>query len=127
MNEKETIKGMAKLCCWFQNGKCIANPGIDDVCDMSCEYGQACEKLASEGYRKFPDGSVVLSKEEYEKYKKQDLFMKDYTIVEVLENECAKARKETAEKIYKEYLCNILSLEAKEEFAKKFGVEVKNK
>lgn len=33
--------------------------------------------------------------------------------------------KETAKKIYKEYLCNILSLEAKEEFAKQFGVEIK--
>ena len=34
-------------------------------------------------------------------------------------------RKETAEKIYKEYLCGILSLEAKEEFAKQFDVEIK--
>lgn len=142
MNEKETIKGMAKLCCWFQNGKCIANPGIDDVCDMSCEYGQACEKLTSEGYRKIPEGSVVLSKEEkqkllkemyeqgkfdaladlekdgkvvlskekYEKYKKQDLFMKDYTIVEVLENECSKARKETAEKWHYHITTTLLAL-----------------
>lgn len=136
MNEKETIKGMAKLCCWFQNGKCIANPGIDDVCDMSCEYGQACEKLTSEGYRKILKGSVVLSKEEYEKYKKQDLFMKDYTIVEVLENECAKARKETAEKYHKamrkviherdyiEGYAEIGLQEENDELAKQFGVEV---
>lgn len=48
------------------------------------------------GYCKIPEGSVVLSKEEYEKYKKQDLFMKDYTIVEVLEKECDKTRKDTA-------------------------------
>ena len=65
MNKKEMIEEMAKLCCWFQNRKCIANPGIDDLCDMSCEYGQACEKLMSEGYRKLPKGSVVLSKKEY--------------------------------------------------------------
>ena len=70
MNEtKKQIEEMAKLCCWFENRKCTANPGIDDVCDMSCEYGQACEKLMSEGYRKIPEGSVVLTKEEYEKIK----------------------------------------------------------
>ena len=37
-----------------------------------------------------------------------------------------KERKKTAEKIYKEYLCGILSLEAEEEFAKQFGVEINN-
>ena len=73
MNEKakcknctdKMIEEMAKLCCWFENRKCTANPGIDDVCDMSCAYGQAFEKLISEGYRKIPKGSVVLTEKEY--------------------------------------------------------------
>jgi hypothetical protein len=56
------------------------------------------EFLLTAGYRKIPENSVVLTREEYVKFKKQDLFMKDYTIVEVLENETKKARKETAEK-----------------------------
>lgn len=49
-----------------------------------------------------------------------------YTATEqAYKNGYKKGSKETAEKIYKEYLCNILSLEAKEEFAKQFGVEIK--
>lgn len=36
-----------------------------------------------------------------------------------------KERKEMAEKIYKEYICDVFPLEAKEEFAKQFGVEIK--
>ena len=49
---------------------------------------------------KITENEVVISKEEYERLKKQDLFMKDYTIVEVLDHEKVKARKETARAIY---------------------------
>lgn len=54
--------------------------------------------LSKAGYHRIPENAVVLTREEFEKFKKQDLFMKDYTIVEVLENETKNARKETAEK-----------------------------
>lgn len=92
MDEKEMIEEMAKLCCWFENRKCTANPGIDDVCDMFCQFGQACKKLMSEGYRKIPEGSVVLSNEEYnemvEDFKQMEKDLKDIrdkTIKEVLD------------------------------------------
>ena len=127
MEKDKMIKEMAKLCCWFENGKCTANPGIDDVCDMSCEYGQACEKLASEGYRKIPEGSVVLSKEEFDEdyVTKQD---RDYwkNKTEILGNKLKQVRKETAKEILqiiKEEYDYIGDLERI--IAKQYGVEVK--
>lgn len=52
--------------------------------------------------------------------------MKEFEATEIAyKNGYEKGSKETAEKIYKEYLCNILSLEAEEEFATLFGVEIK--
>ena len=44
----------------------------------------------------------------------------------LLQEELKQERKEIAEKFYKKYLCNILSLEAKEEFTKQFGVKINN-
>ena len=113
---------MAKLCCWFENRKCTANPGIDDVCDMSCEYGQACEALMSEGYRNCKD-KVVLSKEEYEKLCHLAYFGYD----DVKEQ----ARNETAKEILKELYGQIdektpkwVETQVKMK-AKQFGVEIK--
>lgn len=106
-SEKETVKKMAKLCCWYDNGKCTANPGIDDVCDMSCEYGQACEKLASEGYRKIPEGSVVFEQKDLTKLQrvitqsynsKFDVDLVNYltNTIQEQEQKLKQARKETA-------------------------------
>lgn len=63
---------------------------------------------------KVSKNAVVLTREEFEKFKKQDLFMKDYTIVEVLENETKKARKETAEKIMNDISSDIIVINTKE-------------
>jgi phage pi2 protein 07 len=64
---------------------------LDTIFDMA-------KYLVNKYQPKIPENAVVLTREEYERLKKQDLFMKDYTVVEVLENETKKARKETAEK-----------------------------
>jgi hypothetical protein len=124
MNKKEMIEEMKKLCCWFENRKCTANPGIDDICDMSCEYGQACEKLMSEGYRKIPKGSVVLSKEEFDKdyVTKQD---RDYwkNKTEILGNRLKEARKETAKEIIKMIEERYGYIGILEDIAKQFEVE----
>ena len=81
----------------------------------------------------FPEDAIVLTREEYEELKqaKTLLEFREETIkcledaniryAEALENN----GKETAEKIYKEYLCDILSSEAKGDFAKQFKVELK--
>ena len=75
--------------------------------------------LIEQGYRKLLKDNVVLSKEEYGS-KLQDAYNNGVEFGK----KCGS--KETAEKIYKEYLCNILSLEAKEEFTKQFGVKINN-
>ena len=101
------------------------------------ELRNVAKIIINAGYRKIDKDSVVLSREEYERLKKQDLFMKDYTIVEVLEKECKKARKETARKLIKTLLdfihnetfrkgYELKKVERKViELAKQFGVEIK--
>ena len=154
MNKKEMIEEMANLCCWFQNRKCIANPGIDDVCDMSCEYGQACEALMSKGYRNCKD-KVVLSKKEYGEYvelrnsevgelvkENRELGKQCLDWMKLYHKQLAKtdeARKETAEKYFNaviEMLKEVKQFETidikdlvflhekNKEYAKQFGVEV---
>ncbi len=59
---------------------------------------------------KLPKDSVVLTADEFAGLKKYAY---------------EKGSKETADKIYKEYLCDILSPEAKEEFAKQFNVDTR--
>lgn len=64
--------------------------------------------------KKLPEDSVVLSGKQC-----VEIVQDNYNIG------YERGSKETAEKIYKEYLCYILSLEAKEEFAKQFNVDIK--
>ena len=141
MIEEKQIEEMAKelrderVKQGFLNYKC--NISCSDCPGRRCvgcaEYTYS-EVLYNAGYRNYKD-KVVLSKEEYEYFMKdRDYWQEQYhkenekyikfigeKLPELLENK----GKETAEKIYKEYLCDILSLEAKEEFAKLFGVEIK--
>ena len=77
------------------------------------------------------EGKVVMSREEYETWFKKDGYFLGYrdgenSAVNYYETLALPSKEmETAEKIYKEYLCNIFSLEAKEEFAKQFNVDIK--
>ena len=72
-----------------------------------CTKWTRAVNLYEQGFRKIPENAVVLTREEYDKLKKQDLFMKDYTSAEVLESETKKTRKETAEKFAKEFHARI--------------------
>ena len=63
---------------------------------------------------KLPEHSIVLSGKQC-----AEIIQDNYNIG------YERGSKETAEKIYKEYLCDIFSLEAKKEFAKQFGIKVK--
>lgn len=98
MDKQKQIEEMAKVLESKHLSMCTWDSYNDDFND---NYPNECKKVATalynERYRKIPEGAVVLTREEYERYKKQDLFMKDYTIVEVLENETKKTRKVTAE------------------------------
>lgn len=98
MNEQKQIEEMAKE---LKAVAKIVRTILEDRTDIKyipdLDFPIAKEVLKH--YQpKIPENAVVLTREEFEKFKKQDLFMKDYTIVEVLENETKKARKETAEK-----------------------------
>ena len=73
MNEKEMLEEMAKYCC----NPCEMSWSCDEgYCSEKGQNGykkcgiaiETAEKLYNIGYRKIPKGSVVLSKEEYEKY-----------------------------------------------------------
>jgi hypothetical protein len=98
------------------------NANCDKDCD-DCPYGDCVGKLAEEllkvGYRKIPEGSVVLSKEEYAKdFCSQ--FNKGYE----------RGSKETAREILKWLvdtgMINIAPDTTKMYFKEQFGVEVKN-
>lgn len=80
MDKQKQIEEMAKTYC--QNGfKC------DDSCQTNgCRVYEVCTELYNAGYRKIPEGAVVLTREENEKW------------LDWLELNMAKARKETAEK-----------------------------
>lgn len=92
MNEKEVIEEIAKAIC----GAC--NDGIATCkkkpCSLAIEEATAVFNL---GYRKIPEGSVVLSMEEFDEdyVTKQD---RDYwkNKTEILGNKLKQARKETA-------------------------------
>lgn len=115
MNEKakcknctdEMIEEMAKSCCSYKNGRCMESLCIEDVCDMICEYGRTCKKFYDLGYRKIPEGSVVLTSEEYKAINMD-------RAVDILREIQKQARKETAEK-FAEML--------KEEFEKSSSIQ----
>ena len=93
-------------------------------CDTSFE--ENCKLLAYDlitlGWVKLHEDSIILSKEEYNdtiNEKQNEAWDKGIEYGKEIAN------KETAEKIYKEYLCDILSSDAKEEFAKQFKLEIK--
>lgn len=67
MDKLKQIKEMAKTSCvWFKDNKCIDYEGnITNDCNLICNYGLIMRKLFDAGYRKIPEGAVVLTEEEY--------------------------------------------------------------
>ena len=80
MNKQEQIEEMAK--------DIVRIAGLD-------VYGKA-EELINLGYRKFPEDSVVLSREEYKRLLDNAIRVD----MEYLDHELAKTRKETAKEIF---------------------------
>lgn len=79
----------------------IAND-CDDHCGSPCtEYCIECiiKKFYDNGYRKIPDGAVVLTKEEYDEIKNALEVSKAYMVKEAYRTE--QTRKETAREILK--------------------------
>ena len=129
MKDKENqIEEMAKVLCINDNFQCNTCPSME-----KCFNYSHAKKLYNAGYQKLPEDTVVLSREEYEELKqsKKDKQLAYFGWEDALNSlkglnaDLKQISKKTAEKIYKEYLCDILSLKAKEEFAKQFGVEIK--
>lgn len=138
MDDKKQIEEMAKDLCSEYHEDCICCCGSSHTCTV-CED---CERLYNAGYRKIPEGAVVLTREEYEERENkineqcQTRAVKVYT--DFLKVERDKARKETAREIlYKvketliinneentEFFDYNYTLETIDEIAKQYGVEV---
>ena len=102
MKDKEIIEEMARDI----HRVCTACSG-EMFDEYTCDRCQA-KLLIKKGYRKLPEDSVVLSKEEYEDYKKHvDNCVEEYhrgqheAEVYYKNIQIPRERKETAEKIYK--------------------------
>lgn len=98
MDKKKQIEEMLKLMCEEYGNMC-----------GECESGITCanelhaKRLYKAGYRKIPEGAVVLTREEYEEREKKIREQAQIESVEIYTNaliaERAKARKETAREI----------------------------
>lgn len=125
----EMIEEMArKICPNSKEWTCKAcNWGSKPNCDA---YKNA-EKLINEGYRKIPEGSVVLSKEEYEGLQMAKDFNYGYhegekNMTSYYENiKLPEARKETAEKIWKFVAVNGFN-EIEKYLKEEFGIKTRN-
>ncbi len=149
MNEKEMIEEMAKDIFEYvdtkkQDNVYILHSGIaEDMKTLTHNYGLA-EYLYKHGYRKIPEGSIVLSAKDIETTCKH-CRSKYYKIIEELEEQrdrqayiaedliqekhrwTEQARKETAKEIYLEMIGEFepyIATEIAKEIAKKYGVEV---
>lgn len=145
---EETAKEMAKELCGYydkQKRKCTNCFGMEEDCDLHCNFGRTLERLSNAGYQKVDkDKQVVLSREEYDNLKLeiQKALHKGirlgFDLTKYKENSIEQARKETATEIFKalysmrdvyaehyeyEIRLNEYNLQ---ELAKQYGVEVDN-
>ena len=129
MTEKEMIEEMAKIQC----DSCKKYMGESEDCDSAeCLFirKKYANELIKQGYRKLPEGSVVLSKNEYEELNITGKYFNDAL---------NQARKETAKEIIRDIKYTVedrngatleedLSVDATilkevlDEIAKQFGV-----
>ena len=123
MNEKQQVEGIAKFMHYKAYGKDCENVKCE-LCWCPCKND--AEEFYNEGYRKLPEDSIVLSKEEYEKLK--------YTWI-TDSDAYKKGCEEMAEKIFKMLISKLESnqfLSGKriimevdvENLAKQFDVEI---
>ena len=142
MNEKEMIEEMAKDTggCDYPQRDCSKCWRLEE---RECSAYAYAKTYYEKGYRKIPEGSVVLSKEEYNELKSraEEVFneMTERMKAEVKiagRMGVIKGSKETAKEIFKEIMKTpyynenaerqgyLIRLEKFNEIAKQFGVEV---
>lgn len=114
---------------WCRKGKCTKNKCTADDCDCMT----MAREIYNAGYRKIPDGAVVLTKDEYDGLVMgRPLIYRVQMPTEHFMKECKKdienARKETAKELLEilkyEYEYNGYDLSYVYELYKEYGVEV---
>ena len=133
MNEEQKrremqIEEMAQIICGrSKDDICL----IDKTsCDSSCRWARNAEAIYNAGYRKLPEDSIVLSREESQALKKQIEYWEYET--KVAREEIDNAGKETAKEILNELIDSsnkITFFDCKmalglDKLAKQFGLEV---
>lgn len=127
MNKKEMLEAMAHCnFCYHRFGKCIVKNRKD------CSDWDNAKYNYEKGYRKIPEGSVVLTEMQYNALlsKQSTVISIDEQLKKEFEYELKQARKETAREILKELYGQIdektpkwVETQVKMK-AKQFGVEV---
>ncbi|MBE5764019.1 MAG: hypothetical protein E7339_00255 [Clostridiales bacterium] len=100
---------------------CSCAEHSDRYCTQCYISTRQAKTLYNAGYRKIPEGSVVLSKEEYNDLKGLEKHFDDYLIKEIKET-----RKETTKEILREVSKVCADYQWFKNLCKQFGVEVKN-
>ena len=133
MERKKEIEEMLKDICVIIGTKCLLNVGghcidckyvKDDNIDHDCQSVLVADELTNQGYRKIPNGAVVLTKEEYIRLAS---YISEERAREIFHEETEKLK----EAIRKETAREILDEVAKHyggswlvELYRKYGVEV---
>lgn len=94
MRKQEQIEEMANYYCEYCN-KQTGEKFCEHIDDKSCNIFFEAELFYNAGYRKIPEDSVVLSREEYKRLLDNAIRVD----MEYLDHELAKERKETAKEI----------------------------
>ena len=130
MMDKQMIEEIAKIMFEkaFENYETSGSVEIDTEVrrNFYSAFLVYCEALYNAGYRKIPEGAVVLTREEYEKFQAlRDDYVKGYEagVDEGWDN----ARKETAEKLLNkvDYESNGQTKAITDLLRKEYGVETK--
>ena len=95
MTKQEQIEEMANYYCEYCK-KQTGEKFCEHIDDKSCNIFFEAELFYNAGYRKIPEDSVVLSREEYKRLLDNAIRVD----MEYLDHELAKTRKETAKEIF---------------------------
>lgn len=112
MDKKKQIEGISK----------VIRPILENRIDIGFIPDldkPIAEEIYNAGYRKIPDGSVVLTKEKY-----MELTLAKQSIFKMLDEIDTKARKETAREILSLLYTAIPKTQIVVEIKKRYGVEV---
>lgn len=131
MTKQEQIEEMANYYCEYCK-KQTGEKFCEHIDDKSCNIFFEAELFYNAGYRKIPEDSVVLSREEYKRLLDNAIRVD----MEYLDHELAKTRKETAKEILQRLYDKCYEVQGLREgyahiipldiliLAKEYGVEV---